>query len=108
MAHCTLRVTAILFGLALMLGGAAPRVASAQGYTEAVCGKGEGGILLSVQDGFIALHGGICPNDDRKFRAFLKTVNRSIRTIKLVSGGGNAGAPEAIGNMIRGGGYNTG
>src|ERR1017187_5686043 len=112
MAHCTRRLTTVLFMLVVVLsgvalGGVAPRVAEAQGYTEAVCGQGQGGISLSVQGKFIVLRGGICPNDDEKFRGFLKTVDRSIRTIKLISGGGNGTSAQAIGMMIRSGGYNT-
>jgi hypothetical protein len=102
-----LRLTTVPFLLAVVLGGGAPRVVEAQGYTEAVCGQGQGGISLSVQGGFIVLRGGICPGDDGKFRTFLKTVDRSIRTLKLISGGGNGGAAQAIGLQVRSGGYNT-
>jgi hypothetical protein len=82
-------------------------VAGAQGYTDAVCGQGQGGISLTVQDGFIVMRGGICPGDEDTFRVFLKTADRSVRTIKLVSGGGNGAAAEKIGMLIRSGGYNT-
>ncbi len=101
------RLAAVMFVLAVVLCGVAPRVAEAQGYTEAVCGQGKGGISLSVEGTFIVLRGGICPNDEVTFHAFLKTVDRSIHTVKLISGGGNGTAAEAIGTLIRSGGYNT-
>lgn len=84
-----------------------PSAAEAQGYTEAVCSQGQGGISLTVQDGFIVMRGGICPGDEDKFRAFIKTADRSARTIKLISGGGNGSAAEGIGILVRGGGYST-
>lgn len=81
--------------------------AGAQGYSATVCAKGEGGITLSVQDHYIVLKGGICPGDDKKFQTFLTTVDKSIRTITLTSGGGNGEAAQAMGVIIREGGYNT-
>lgn len=78
-----------------------PRAVLAQGYTETVCAQGKGGISLAVEGHFIVLRGGICPSDDARFRAFVKTVDASIRTVKLVSGGGNGEAAEAIGDVIR-------
>jgi hypothetical protein len=97
----------VCLSAALLVCSITPRLASAQGYTEAVCGQGQGGITLSVQGRFIVLRGGICPKDEEKLRAFLKTADRSIRTIKLISGGGNGGAAVAIGIIIRSGGYKT-
>lgn len=77
------------------------------GFSATVCAKGEGGIKLSVTDRFILLQGSICPGDDKRFKAFLTTVSPSIRLIKLASGGGNGGAAQAMGVMIREAGYNT-
>ena len=79
----------------------------AEGYSATVCARGEGGIQLSVTDKYIFLQGGICPGDDKRFKAFLSTVSPNIRLIKLASGGGNGGAAQAIGVMLREGGYNT-
>lgn len=86
---------------------AAPVAVRPQGYSLTVCARGEGGIQLSLTDRFILLQGGICPGDDKRFKAFLATVPSSIRLIKLASGGGNGGAAQAIGVMIREAGFNT-
>lgn len=101
-----LKRTIAMAVIGLMLAITASRL-SAQGYSATVCAKGEGGITLAVQDQFITLKGGICPGDDKKLQAFLTTVDPSIRTIKLASGGGNGEAAQAIGVMIRDGQYNT-
>lgn len=101
------RFAAVSTILACVAAGVRSPVANAQGYTEAVCGQGKGGISLAVEGRFIVLRGGICPNDDRKFRDFLKTTDKSIRTVKLISGGGNGGAAQNIGTVIRNGGFNT-
>ena len=84
-----------------------PAARQPQGYSATVCARGEGGIQLSQSDKFILLQGGICPGDDKRFKTFLSTVPPSIRLIKLASGGGNGGAAQAIGVMVREGGYNT-
>jgi hypothetical protein len=82
-------------------------VVFAQGYTEAVCGQGQGGIALTVTGRLVVLRGGICPKDEDKFRAFIKTIDKSVRTVKLISGGGNGEAAEAIGDIIRKDGFDT-
>lgn len=82
-------------------------VAPPQNYSATVCIRGEGGIQLSQTDKFVFLQGGICPGDDKRFKAFLSNVPPNIRLIKLASGGGNGGAAQAIGVMIRDAGYNT-
>ena len=107
MTRLALRLTVALTLLASVVAGVRSPVANAQGYTEAVCGQGKGGISLGVEGRFIVLRGGICPNDDKKFRDFLKSTDKSIRTVKLISGGGNGGAAENIGTVIRNGEYNT-
>jgi hypothetical protein len=86
---------------------AAPVALSPQGYSATVCARGEGGIQLSQTGQFILLQGGICPGDDKRFKTFLAAVPSNIRLIKLVSGGGNGGAAQAIGVMIRDAGFNT-
>ena len=96
-----------LTGLTLALWAMLSSAASAQGYSATVCAKGQGGITLSVQGPLIVLRGGICPGDDAKFVAFLATVEPSIRTIKLTSGGGNGNAAQAMGVVIRERRYNT-
>ena len=101
------RMTMLLFAGAFLLGGVPLRGIEAQGYTETVCAQGKGGIALSVKERFIVLEGGICPKDDEKFAAFLKTADPALRTIKLASGGGNGPAAQAIGAIIRDGGYDT-
>jgi hypothetical protein len=73
----------------------------------AACARGEGGIQLSLTDRFILLQGNICQGDNKRFKAFLSTVPPTIRVIKLASGGGNGGAAQAIGVMIREAGYDT-
>jgi hypothetical protein len=85
----------------------APHTARAQGYTEIVCGQGQGGITLSVDGAFIVLRGGICPKDDGKFVAFIKKLDPAIRTLRLISGGGNGEAAQAIGETIRKKGFDT-
>jgi hypothetical protein len=84
-----------------------PRPILAQGYTETVCAEGRGGITLAAEGQFIVLRGGICPKDDAKFRAFVKTIDPPIRTVKLISGGGNGEAAEAIGEFIRKNAFDT-
>ncbi len=91
----------------LVLVAICPRAVVAQGYTETVCAEGRGGITLAVEGRLIVLRGGICPKDDAKFRAFVKTVDPAIRTVTLVSGGGNGEAAEAIGEFIRKNGFDT-
>jgi hypothetical protein len=86
---------------------AAAVTARPQGYSATVCARGEGGIQLSQTDRFIFLQGGICPGDDKRFKTFLATVPPNIRLIKLASGGGNGGAAQAIGVMLREAGFNT-
>ena len=78
-----------------------------QGYSATVCARGEGGITWSQTARFILLQGGICPGDDKRFKTFLATVSPDIRLIKLASGGGNGGAAQAIGVMLREAGFNT-
>ncbi len=101
------RRSSALAALTLALWAIIPSAAGAQGYSATVCAKGEGGITLSVQGPLIVLKGGICPGDDAKFVAFLATVDPSIRTIKLTSGGGNGQAAQAMGVVIRERGYST-
>ncbi len=84
-----------------------PVAAVPLGYSATVCARGEGGIQLSMTDRFILLQGGICPGDDKKFKSFLSAVPPNIRLIKLVSGGGNGGAAQAIGVMLREARFNT-
>ncbi len=84
-----------------------PHPAHAQGYTETVCGQGQGGITLSVDGTFIVLRGGVCPKDDSRFGAFIAKVDPAIRTVKLISGGGNGEAAQAIGEVIRKKGFDT-
>jgi hypothetical protein len=95
------RRSSALAALTLALWAIIPSAAGAQGYSATVCAKGEGGITLSVQGPLIVLKGGICPGDDAKFVAFLATVDPSIRTIKLTSGGGNGQAAQAMGSKDR-------
>jgi hypothetical protein len=85
----------------------APHPATAQGYSKSVCAQGKGGISLAVEGAVIVLRGGICPKDDAKFGAFLKTVDPSVRTVKLASSGGNGPAAQAIGAAIRAGHFDT-
>lgn len=91
----------------LLVVAICPRPVAAQGYTETVCAEGRGGITLTVEGQLIVLRGGICPKDDAKFRAFVKTINPSIRTVALISGGGNGEAAELIGEFIRKNGFDT-
>ena len=86
---------------------APPPAVQPQGYSATVCARGEGGIQLSATDIFILLQGGICPGDDKRFKTFMATVAPNIRLLKLVSGGGNGGAAQAIGVMIREAGFST-
>lgn len=79
----------------------------AQGFTETVCDAGRGGISLSIESPFILLKGSICPGDEDKFRKLLKTIDPGVHTVKLVSGGGNGGAAEAIGKLLRSHKFNT-
>ena len=104
--QCSRRSSALV-ALTLALWAILPSVATAQGYSAAVCAKGQGGITLSVQGPLIVLKGGICPGDDAKFVAFLAGVEPSIRTIKLISGGGNGAAAQSMGVVIRERRYNT-
>ena len=97
--QCSRRSSALV-ALTLALWAILPSVATAQGYSAAVCAKGQGGITLSVQGPLIVLKGGICPGDDAKFVAFLAGVEPSIRTIKLISGGGNGAAAQSMGVVI--------
>jgi hypothetical protein len=90
-----------------LLGTLAPHIANAQGYSESVCAQGKGGISLAVEGPVIVLRGGICPQDEAKFGAFLKTVDPSVRTVKLASNGGNGSAAQAIGVAIRTGHFDT-
>ncbi|MBL8513050.1 MAG: hypothetical protein JNJ55_03590 [Betaproteobacteria bacterium] len=78
-----------------------------QGYSATVCAKGKGGIQLSATEKFILLQGGICPGDDKRFKTFMATVPPGIRLVKLASGGGNGGAAQAIGILIRDAGFST-
>jgi hypothetical protein len=97
----------VAVAIALVINAMRPRPMLAQGYTEAVCAEGRGGITLTVEAQFIVLRGGVCPKDDGKFRAFVKTVDPSIRTVKLISGGGNGEAAQAIGEFIRKSAFDT-
>ena len=101
------RPLSALCAVLLLLAAIGPTRLRAQGYTEAVCGQGRGGITLAVEGQFIVLRGGICPKDDGKFRAFVKTIDPSIHTVKLISGGGNGEAAQAIGELIRKNGFDT-
>ncbi len=90
-----------------VMPASATATATPQGYTATVCARGEGGIQLSRTERFIFLQGGICPGDDKRFKVFLSTVPPAVRLVKLASGGGNGGAAQAIGVMIREAGFNT-
>jgi len=104
--HCSNR-SSWFVAFTLGLWTIPPSVTNAQGYSATVCAKGGGGIMLSALGPMIVLKGGICPGDDAKFVAFLATVEPSIRTIKLTSGGGNSNAAQAMGIVIRERRYNT-
>lgn len=80
---------------------------ASEGYTAEVCNVGKGGMTFSVEGKYLLISGNTCPDDGGKFKAFLATVDPTIRVIKLKNGGGNGGGAMAVGKLIREGGYDT-